>query len=100
MKYILFQGFLKTTYQYSSVHCWQSRCFLTSLLQYLAKNMALLVQKFCGDFFLSEFVSGHFFAASPSFFDNDYDDYDYDNDYYEKRYLSIFSHSDTSPSAN
>ena len=39
---------------------WQSRCFLTSLLQYLAKNMALLVQKFGGEFFLSEVVSGYF----------------------------------------
>ena len=34
--------------------------FLTSLLQYLANNMALLVQKVCGDFF----VRTCFFAAS------------------------------------
>ena len=34
-------------------------CFKV-LLQYLAKNMSLLVQKFCGDFFLSEFVSDYF----------------------------------------
>ena len=43
--------------------CWHSCCFLTSLLQYLVKmvkNMALIVQKFCGGFFLSEFVSGYF----------------------------------------
>ena len=39
---------------------WQSRCFLTSLLQYLAKIMALLVQKFCGEYFLSEFIPGYF----------------------------------------
>ena len=29
----------------------QSRSFLVGLLQFLAKNMALLVQKFVGDFF-------------------------------------------------
>ena len=29
---------------------WQSRSFLTGLLQYLAKNMALLVQIFWGEF--------------------------------------------------
>ena len=29
------------------LNCWQGRCFLTSLMRYLAKNMALLVQKFC-----------------------------------------------------
>ena len=39
--------------------CWQNRCFLTSLLQYLAKYMFFLVQKCCGGFW-SEFVSGYF----------------------------------------
>ena len=39
---------------------WKSRGFLTGLLQYLAKNMALLVQEFLGDFFLSKTVFGYF----------------------------------------
>ena len=56
--FFIFRFLNKTPYQYSSVHCWQSRCFLTGLLQYLPKNMALLVQKFMEDF-LSEFVSGY-----------------------------------------
>ena len=34
--------------------------FFAGLMQYLAKNMAILVQKFCGGLFLSEFVSGYF----------------------------------------
>ena len=33
---------------------------LSYLLQYLATDMALSVQKFCGGLFLSEFVSGYF----------------------------------------
>ena len=41
--------------------------FLTSLLQYLAKNIALLVQKFCGEFILSEFVSGYFYNKKKFF---------------------------------
>ena len=55
------------TYQYSSVHCWQNRSFFTSLLQYSSKNMALLVQKFGGGLFLSEFVSGYFKTKKKSF---------------------------------
>ena len=30
---------------------WQSRSFLAGMLQYLVKNMALLVQKFVGEFY-------------------------------------------------
>ena len=30
---------------------WQCRSFLAGLLQYLVKNMSLLVQKFCEEFF-------------------------------------------------
>ena len=37
---------LKTKYQYWQ--CWQSRSLSAGLLQYFAKNMALLVQKLLG----------------------------------------------------
>ena len=44
---------------------WLSRGFLAGLpwLQYLAKNMALLVQTFLEDFFLSKSVFGYSFVV-------------------------------------
>ena len=39
---------------------WQCRSLLTCMLQYLATNVALLVQNFMGDFILSKFVFGYF----------------------------------------
>ena len=52
------------------LRCWQSYCFLTSLLQHLAKNVALLVQNFVEIFFgqISDFVSGYFKAKKTFLF--------------------------------
>ena len=56
--FILFCCYLKI-FDYISKNqywqCWQSRGLLTGLLQYLAKNMALLVQKLWTENFHSPF---------------------------------------------
>ena len=52
--------------QYQYWQCWQSHSLLAGLLQYLAENMALLVQKLCGGKKLSKSVFGYFKTKKKS----------------------------------
>ena len=63
--YFILRGFNKTTYQYSSVHCWQSRGFFLQVC-------CNIWQKFCFSLkileiiFLSKSVSGYFKTKKSS----------------------------------
>ena len=52
--------FNKTTYQYSIVNFWHIQCLFNKFVVIFDKRYSLLVHTFCGEFFLSEFVSGYF----------------------------------------